>query len=655
MSLWTNAPRSSTPGSRIDSTTAWVAAGLVLLLGVMFGRVVQLQVAPPEQLEAHRGERTSVVSEPGRRGDVLDRRGRVLAASRFGKRVFVDPTKFRSPPDADIMQLADALRLPVEQVGPPILSAMVHNAKVVELTARGEDAPAARRYVPIGDVLTDGQEDVVRKLGIPGVHLETRAVREVVAEDASAALLGKVGTEQKGLMGAELMLDAKVQPTPGKLEFVRDARGQALWVAPGGYTPPQRGQDVRLAIDLELQRMAVEELERGVVEADAQGGRIVSMDPLTGEIVAMADIVRPTPDAVEYNWTTLIARDKQYGGGAAGPRYRTIALDPRRAIHPALGRNRCIEDIYEPGSTFKPFMWSAATELGVVSPSEVFNTHGGQWVTPYGRGISDVTRRDSQTWTDVLINSSNIGMVQGLSRLTFAQMHDAVTKFGFGKITGIGLPGEASGLVTPLKRWSNYSQTSVAMGHEVAVTPVQMVRAFSVFARPGELSGTMAPVRMLAASDETPEVRVTRRILPVEIADLTRETMRGVTHNLDKVLAQRTPPEDNWRYELFGKSGTAEIPMTTPPPGKHRPKGSDGYFRGQYNASFIAGGPVEAPRLVTVVVIDDPGPELVKVRKHRGTGVAGPVVRRYMDRALAYLGVPASQSPAGGVAHVAAE
>ena len=641
-------PDSRAASTRIDVTASIVLVGLVTLLAVMFGRVAQLQVNPSPQLRAHMGERTSVVVEPGRRGDVLDRRGRVLSATRFGKRVFVDPAKFRSPPDADIIALSDALGLPVEQVGPPILAAMVKNEAIKDAPTTEDGRPIAlKRYVPIGSVLGDEQEEVVRKLKIPGVHLETRDVREVVAEDASAALLGKVGAEGKGLMGAELVLDQKVQPVPGRLEFVRDARGQPLWVPPGGYVPPQRGQDVRLAIDLELQRMAVEELERGIADAQAQGGRIVCLDPLTGEIVAMADLIRAVPDAVEYDWKSPIAKDKQYGNGPWGPRYRTIRPDPARALHPALGRNRCIEDIYEPGSTFKPFMWSAATEAGVVSPDETFNTHGGQWFTPYGRHISDVTRRDFQTWREVLINSSNIGMVQGLARLSFEQMHTAVLKFGFGKPTGTGLPGEAAGLVTALKRWSNYSQTSVAMGHEVAVTPVQMVRAFSVFARPGELAGTMAPVRMLAASDATPEVNVTRRIIPSEVADLARETMRGVTSNLDKVLATLSPPEKEWRYELFGKSGTAEIPMTNPPPGKHRPKGSDGYFRGQYNSSFIAGGPVESPRLVTVVVIDDPGPERVKVKHHRGTYVAGPVVRRFMDRALAYLGVPASRTPTG--------
>lgn len=645
---------------RIDAVALIVLGALGVILAVMFARVVQLQVAPPEGLRAHMGDRTSTIVEPGRRGDLLDRRGRILAASRFGQRLFVDPTKFRSPPDADVLTLADAAGLPVEEVGKPIVAAMAKNqalaaAKAAGVTptvpgaAEGEEASEAKpvRYVGLGGVLEDWRIEHIKKLKIPGVFFETRSVREVSAENEAAAILGKVGFEQKGLMGAELMLDPRMQPKNGHLEFVRDSQGRPLWVDPGEYVPPQRGQDIRLSIDLELQRILHEEVQRGAEEADAQGARAVMLDPATGEIVAMVDIIRKVADAVPYDWKTLIAKDKKWGGGDWGPRYITINPDPKRAEHPALGRNRCVEDLYEPGSTFKPFMWSACTELGLARPEEVFDTGGGHWTTPYGRHLSDVVKKDHQTWQEVLINSSNIGMVKATSRMTFPQMHDAVLKFGFGKLAGTGLPGESPGLVTAMSKWTKYSQTSVAIGHEVAVTPVQMVRAFSVFARMDELAGTMPPVRFLAAGDTTPEVRVTKRIIPRSVAELARETMRGVTANLDRKLSQRHPPEKGWRYELFGKSGTAEIPMTNPPPGARRPKGSDGYFRGQYNSSFIAAGPVEHPRLVCVVVMDDPGPELVRTRNHYGSLVSGPVVRRAMDRALSYLGVPASLTPEG--------
>ncbi|MBL8757796.1 MAG: hypothetical protein JNK35_05125 [Phycisphaerae bacterium] len=156
----------------------------------------------------------------------------------------------------------------------------------------------------------------------------------------------------------------------------------------------------------------------------------------------------------------------------------------------------------------------------------------------------------------------------------------------------------------------------------------------------------MPPITLMAAPEDAGRgAEVTKRVLPARVATQVRETLRGVTANLDRKLAAKNPPEAGWKYELFGKSGTAEIPLTKPPPGKKRPKGSDGYFSGQYNSSFIAGGPVEEPRLVCLVVIDDPGPQLVRERRHYGAATAGPVVRRVMERSLSYLGVPASPPP----------
>jgi cell division protein FtsI/penicillin-binding protein 2 len=247
------------------------------------------------------------------------------------------------------------------------------------------------------------------------------------------------------------------------------------------------------------------------------------------------------------------------------------------------------------------------------------------------------------TWREVLVNSSNIGMVKVTSRMSFADLRDGVVRFGFGKRTGIGLPGESTGIVTSAKAWSKYTQTSVATGYEVAVTPVQMVRAFSSFARTGELAGTLPPITLRAVPADAPGGGIAPgvRVLPPHIAELARDTMRGVTHNLDQRITKKDESV-HLRYEAFGKSGTAEIPLGPPPAGKKRPKGSDGYFQDQYNTSFIAGGPVAEPRVVVLVVIDDPGPSLVASRRHYGAATAGPVVRRIMERTLSYLGVPAS-------------
>lgn len=499
------------------------------------------------------------------------------------------------------------------------------------------------RYVRVTDILSDEQVERVRAAKIPGVHLERREVREYPGGDLVASIIGKVGAEETGLMGSEKRLDPVLQGKDGQVGYVRDSFGRPLWIEVGQVKPAERGTDVRLSIDLELQRMASEELQRGVEEADACGGRLVMLDPETGELLAMVDIVREVPGLVEFPWQP--ADLKQGTSPAAGVRYRTLAEDKGRKIHPALGRNRCVEDVYEPGSTFKPFVWSTITELGLARIDEVFNTENGRW-NPYpGRHIEDVVKRPSMTWSEVLVNSSNIGMIKGAQRLSFVQLHDAVDRFGFGHRTNLGLPGESGGIVTSIKNWSKYSQTSVAFGHEIAVTPVQMLRGYTAFARRGENAGTMIPLHLFAAEESRTDGAMVKRVLPATTAILTRQTMAHVVENLDNKLAHGLiggGAESGWRYTMFGKSGTAEIPLGKAPPGFRRPRGSSGYFDNQYNSSFIAGAPLEAPRLLVIVVIDDPGPSRIAKKAHYGSAVAGPVVRRVMERALTYLGVPAS-------------
>ncbi len=642
----------SSPDARINFVAFLSIATICVFLGLMLARVVQLQVAPGVVLAAHGGSRVSARSEPGVRGDVLDRRGRPLAITRFAFRVFIDPVDFPVPAEEAVQKLADATDIPFEEIMRRLAPKLAENEKLS--AAENDDDPwteadkGLNRYValnhgPNAGALEDWRVDVIRGLKLPGVHLETWPLRETPADDLVAGLLGKVGIDHTGLLGVEKMVNGQAAPTSGRIEYVRDAKGRPLWVNSNGYAAPQRGQDVRLSLDLEVQRIVLEEVRRGVEEAEAAGGRAVVMDPRTGEVLALADVLRPVPGAVQYKWDVPIGQES---GGR--PRYVTINIDPSRAKEASLARNRCVEDVYEPGSTFKSFMWAVATESGAATLEEQIDTEAGRWRTPYGRPVNDVTVRDVMTWREVLVNSSNIGMVKVTSRMGFDELREGVLRFGFGKRTGIGLVGESTGLVTTKKNWSKYTQTSVAMGHEVAVTPIQMARAFSAFARPGELAGTLPPITLRAIPADAPGGGFVPgvRVLPQQIAEITRDTMRGVTHNLDQRMTKKDQAV-HLRYEAFGKSGTAEIPLGPPPPGKRRPKGSDGYFQGQYNSSFIAGGPVEDPRIVVIVVIDDPGPSLVASRRHYGAATAGPVVRRIMERTLSYLGVPASYPVAG--------
>jgi len=619
------APRPDAERARVDRVGVLLLSAVTLLFAIVLGRVAQLQIAPPAALGEFVDDRIATRTDLAPRGDLLDRRGRLIAATRTGERLFIDPARFPRPYDQSIMRLAETVGLDPNLIGSRLMPRIAANER------RRQTGRASIRYVSIGGVLDDARAEAVRTLAMPGVHLERRSVRETPGGAIVAPIAGKVGVDHDGLLGAEWSFEQRLEPVHGALRYIHDARGRALWIEAGGLVPPERGDSVRLSVDLAIQSIATEELARGMNAADAQGGRVIVADPSTGEILAMADLFREVDDAIDYD---PARRAELLGSGA---RFRVLRPDPRREIHPALGRNRCVEDVYEPGSTFKPFMWSAATELGLVRPDEIIDTEGGRWKTPYGRPVVDVIPRDRQTWREVLVNSSNIGMVKVADRMTDRQMQLAIRKFGFGARTNVGLPGEAVGLVTDAPNWTKHTRTSVAFGYEVAVTPVQMVRAFSAFARADRLAGALPRLRLVAATEREIGADPIVRVIPDWVAHLARESMRGVAETMDNRLLREGMLDAEPEYSMFGKSGTAEIA---------NPYGR-GYFEDQHMSSFIAGAPAEDPRIVVLVVIDDPAPELVRRRRHFGSWTAGPVVRRITERTLAYMGVAPSPDPLG--------
>lgn len=710
-----------TPQARFSRTAIALVAGATVAFSLLFARVAQLQLAPGADLREQMVARTTTRNDLAPRGDILDRRGRLIASTAFARRVVIDPTVFGKDRDlsAEAARLAGATGLSKAEVEAKIRNAIAENSRRDEVTAnwpasaptdapvmvaKGVDVPADAategspkpsddpfaeaqeagrraeakaagkpaatpaeanpiepkepagppkpiRYLAVTDLLTHEQELAVRALmkrskdnpkPLVGVVLERQQVREFTGGDPMAPLVGKVGYGHKGVMGAEYRLEETLSGDEGSLTYVRDRSGRPLWVEPTGVIPATAGENVRLSIDSELQRIAFEETGKQVEDMNAAGGRCVIADPSTGEVLAMVDIVRDVPDAIMFPWSDPPAKGEPRHRTTFDPnrRYKVIPDDPGRRIHPALARNRCVEDIYEPGSTFKPFVWSTITELGRAKPEEVINTENGHWTTPDGRPLTDVTARPTMTWQQVLINSSNIGMVKVATRLTPQELHDAVVRFGFGQKTNIGLPGEATGLVTPLSHWKTPTHTSVSYGHELGVTPLQMVRAFSAFARSGEQAGTLPTLHLLASDTRAPQPSI--RVLPPEIALLTRHTMKYVVDAVDRNAAKKDMPVGGWRYSMFGKSGTAKIPITGAPKGKVNLTG-EGYFDNQFISSFLSAGPVESPKLVCLVIIDDPGPREGASRRSRyGASAAGPAARRIMERSLTYLGVPAS-------------
>lgn len=678
------ASRADAPGwgsgpARVDSIARMVTCVATLgMLGVL-GRVAQLQLSPSQNLSAHLQPRMSAGEVPAARGDIVDRKGRFLASTRFGYRLFLDPLEFPDPPHEAIVRLAEVSGLDAAEFAPRLLARMEANRERVAALERvpeaerpvllrlaalrtpaqwpddpdAADAPDVPfRYLRISGILDDTIIDAVRRAKIPGVHAERRGVREYPSDGLGASIIGLVNGDHQGVLGVERTKDDALRGVSGRIEYVRDARGRPLWMGQGAYSPATRGKDIRLSIDLEIQRIALEELLRGIRESEAAGGRVIVMDPATGEVLAMADAILPPPDAKPVPWVPALPRGQRRSSSGLlfdpeprTTRYAVIQPDTGRDLLAAMARNRCVEDVYEPGSTFKPFVWASITELGLAKPAEVFNTENGRWRTSYGRPLADVVKRGTMTWTEVLVNSSNIGMVKGGERMTFDQMRKAVLRFGFGSRTNIGLQGETAGLVTSRKDWSKYTQTSVCFGSEVAVTPIQVVRAFCGFAREGELAGTLPPARLTAPGPDDADGQVIHRVLRADVALMVRSILREVARSMEAKMAAKDNPatghvsESGWRYTMFGKSGTAKIPLGKAPPGMAPPPGLRGYYEHQYNASFVGSGPTEAPRLVVLVVIDDPGPRLVRENRYYGSQTAGPVVRRILERALGYLGV----------------
>lgn len=562
---------------RIASWGTAVAVAVTLALLLVPLRVLQLQLAPSEQLAAEVAGISSVSRTLVRRGDLLDRRGRLLATSSLGWRAFADPVEAKDPTMLGA-KLDHAIGIPAVETD-RALSGRLH-----------------RRYIPVSGILEPWQVERLRDEGIRGIGLEPRSVRHYPQALDAASLVGVVGFEHSGLAGLEHSMEHALQPTEGRLRTVRDASRRTMWIPPDGFDPGDDGESIRLSIDLAIQRLAHNRLRAAVAEYGAAGGRLVVMDCRTGELLAAVDVSRDETD-----------------------------------VAPRLRRNRCVTDPYEPGSTFKPFVWAAATQDGLADPDEILPTpSNGPHRTSFGRRIRDAHYRGPTSWRMVLVKSLNSGMAIVAERMKRQRLRQLVASLGFGHPTGCGLPGETGGIVTSERNWSAYTQTSVAMGHEIAVTPVQMARAFCVFA----CDGRIPSATMRARPADTP--LLSEAVLEPEIAALTRRTMVRV---MTEGTGKRAQSE---AYSMFGKSGTAQLPKAE----------GGGYHEDRYVSSFIAGAPAETPRIVVLCVIDDPDRSL---GAWYGGSTAGPVVRDLVDGVLPYLGVASDRldeatglPPAGG-------
>lgn len=556
-------------------------AGLTLIMVVLLGRVAQLQSMPPKQIEELIDTQYSAFEFKGRRAPILDRNGRVMAVTSVASKLFVDPG------------IIEDFNTFSERVG----YTLGYDPATIE-RAIGERLD--RRYVVLDQRMTDDRIQQLRELNLRGVGTEGWLVRDYPYGSLAAPIVGFVQRGGNGLEGMELAANEELNGRPGHMRYLRDASRNPLFVEQSSYQSHEDGRPIYLTLDVAIQKIAEQELAAQCLSHRAKAGMLVVMDPHTGDILAMAN-------------------------------YPSYDLNNANNVDPDLRRNRCVTDQFEPGSTFKPFIWAAAVEGGYAHPDEMFDAEMGFWISPKGRKLRDAHPYGMLSFEYALVKSSNIIMAKVGMRMGIEKQFKTVRAFGFGEETGSGLSGEVGGLVWPLSKWTHYSETSVPMGQEVAVTALQMVRGFSVFANDGNL--VTPRIRLAAPSDEleSQDVRIMERVLLPRTADITKQAMR-------KVITDGTGRRhaNSEMYDIFGKSGTAQVA---------KPRG--GYIDGAYNACFVAGAPYDHPRVVVGCFIHRPDPAV----GHFGGAVSGPVVKNVIERTLVHLGVPPNSEDEAMVAN----
>ncbi|HXA97971.1 MAG TPA: penicillin-binding transpeptidase domain-containing protein, partial [Candidatus Dormibacteraeota bacterium] len=453
----------------------------------------------------------------------------------------------------------------------------------------------AKKFAPVRRRLTPEMARAVRELKDPSLALVDDSLRLYPNRELSAQLVGFEGAEGKGLAGIEQTWDAHLAGVDGKAVVERDALGREVTGAPIVLKPSVAGQGVVLTIDATLQYLAEKEVDAAWRRTQSKSAMAVAMDPRTGEILAMA--IRPT-----YNPNS----------------FGTATDDDRRV--------RAVTDPFEPGSTFKVIMAAAALEEGVIHPNDRLYAENGA-ITVANATIHDWKKYGWLTFTEVLQNSSNVGSIKvGLS-LGKERYYKYMTAFGFGAPTNLGLPGESRGQLRAPGQWSGLSLATMSIGQEISVTAVQMVAAFGAVANGGRL---MQPQIIRAVLDA--QGRETRGFEPKPVRQvISPETARTLTEMMVNVVKNGTGHNAAIPgYDVAGKTGTAQ----KMDPATRR------YSRAPGVLSFVGFVPADDPRLVMIVLLDEPKNE------KWGSEAAAPIFSAIGREALRYLNVsPRDSSP----------
>ncbi|MGE0862477.1 MAG: penicillin-binding protein [Vicinamibacterales bacterium] len=535
-------------------------------------RLVVLQVWQHDELSARAERQQSETQKtPGKRGEIVDRHGRLLAYSVDADTIYAVPTDIADPV-ATAAQLCAALDECGKKEREQLLDRLTRKRPRGGLTAFQY---VKRRATPLEAKRIDA-------LDLKGIGFMKESKRFYPNRELAAHLLGYVGTDNAGLHGLEATYDKTVRGREGTMLVQADARGRAFSRLD---RPPTTGGSLELTIDQHLQFIVERELKAGVEAARADGGTAVAMDPHTGEILAMA------------SWPTF--NPNQYAG------------TPEAAL-----RNRAVQDLYEPGSTFKLVTASAAIEEKVVTPDEIIDVSGG--TIRFGhRVISDMFQSGPLSFTEVIVKSSNVGAIRVGLKLGPERMGLYVRRFGFGRPSSPDFPGESPGIVWSPSKLNDSALASVSMGYQVGVTPLQMAAAASVIAN----GGTLYEPHVVRATvkggvrTEVPAKAVRRAILPETAATLTSIMESVVIDGTGKRAALAS-------FTVAGKSGTADKLVH----GRYSPS--------QQNVSFVGFVPSRNPVMTVIVMVDSP-----RVGGDTGGVIAAPIFKRIAEASLRQMGV----------------
>jgi cell division protein FtsI (penicillin-binding protein 3) len=562
------------PGRGDGGKRLLVVLGATLLAFLAItGRLVVLQVVDATSLDqAAARQRLRTIELPADRGRVMDRNGNNLALSVDARAVYAQPRLVRDR-EATARRLAPLLPRPLGELRRRLASPLpwVYLARRV---------PAARG-------------EAVARLRLPGIGVLGDTVRSYPSGSLAAQVLGFVDVDGKGRAGVELQYDGLLHGRSGQLLLEQDPKGRPIPSGHRSLTPPAPGTDIVLTIDQSLQYEAERALGQAVRDNHAKGGSVVVLAPSTGEVLAMANL--PTFDPNRYPRSSSQAR-----------------------------RNRAVEDVFEPGSTNKTITAAAALEAGVVTPGTQLRVPSALTLCPGVKTFHDSHQHAEEvlSFADVLAQSSNVGTIKVASRLGARRLAKAELDFGYGRRTGVDLPGESPGLVTPAPAWRCTDLGVNAIGQGVAVTVLQAAQVYAAVAN----GGVQVPPSLLRGTVDgsgrfhPAQRRPARRVVSAQTSRTLTAILQGV------VTGHGTGTEaalGDW--SVAGKTGTARKP---------NPHGR-GYLPGAYTASFIGFAPAERPAVVVAVVLDQPTPIF-------GGIVAAPVFRQVARYALTRLRVPPS-------------